>query len=93
MGLTIITKRSGRDRQSRPRSSGILDLLDNASSRLVQHQSRRYIVGGVTLNTPTQVERYCEDHGINPDRLQVKPQVIPQEGRKARIDVHLEPGR
>lgn len=92
---TILKDLYKRQRQERlhnaPRDpNNILDVMENSSSRHVQHQKRTYSIGGVPLSSPSQVEQFCKDHGMNPNNLTIKPEIIPDAGGKATIHVNVE---
>lgn len=98
MSVTILRdvfkrKRSDRERARGPATCDVLDIIENGRTPEVQHQKRTYSIGGVSLNSPTDVDKFCAKEGINPNHLSVKPNIIPESGGKASIHVALEPKR
>ena len=89
-GIFTKARRERAQRDSRPRTPELFDQLDNATSRLVQHQGRTYIVNGVEVKTPTQVEQVMRDQGLTERDVEMKPKIRPGAGGKADIAVHIE---
>ena len=53
----------------------ILDYLDNAKSRLVQHQGREYHINGRKFKTTTELDKFCDNEGIDPSKLAAHPKI------------------
>jgi len=95
MSVTILKdvfKKSRRDRERGigPATCDVLDVIENGRSPEVQHQKRTYSIGGVSLNSPTDVDKFCAKEGIDPNNLAIKPNIIPEAGGRASIHVALE---
>jgi len=65
----------------------ILDYLDNAKSRLVQHHGREYHINGRKFKTTTELDKFCDNEGIDKSRLEARPNIKDPVGGKIIIDL------